>query len=202
MLNKQQPMSVDLKYTVNISTPSKYQLVCSLSPENEDDTRLYKEYIEFCALPGIELPYQKQTLDEISFAKTLVSNVTCEPQADVMVNVLFDCMGLFKSYNLSIAESIPHDAKTILFQIQMADATSLTNLHALSVGSIQCQWNSGSRNGIFHRDVIQRQVSCVITNCARIMSMMFVFSCNFLFETIFSHDFARNHHKYLMIYRY
>ena len=239
ILNKQQSMSVDLEYPVNISTPSKYQLVCSLSAGNEDDTRLYKEYIEFGALPAIELSYQKQTLDEMLFVETFVSNVTCEPQADIMVNVWFDCMGLFKSYNLSFAESIPDNAtsrnaltvksntndknsnkskdghkmylapnesKTILFQIEMVDPTSLTNLHALSVGSIQCQWNSGSRNGVFRSDIIQRQVSCVITNCARIMLMVLflrLFLCLFFvlfrLKHFFSHYFARNYRKYLMI---
>ena len=78
ILNKQQSMSVDLEYSVNICTPSKYQLVCSLSAGNGDDTRLHKEHIEFGALPAIELS------DEMLFVATSVSNVTCEPQADIM----------------------------------------------------------------------------------------------------------------------
>ena len=74
----------------------------------------------------------------------------------------------------------PNESKTMLFPIEMVDPTSLTNIHALPDGCIQGQWNSGSRNHLFPGDIIHRQVSCVITACARILLMvlfllMFVF---------------------------
>ncbi len=72
----------------------------TITAANADDQRLYKEYLQFQALPAVQLSFSQQNIEDTLFVEASVQNVTCEPTLPISVDVVFVPRPVFKCHSL------------------------------------------------------------------------------------------------------